>query len=69
MTLLPNNAGAIVVGWCLRDADEIPWGRGVSTAAPRPHGSGCALCHGAGWINDLFYGATLGARCPACGDS
>lgn len=68
MTVLPTDPGVVLIGCCLRDPGEIPWGRGVSTAAPRPHGTGCcAVCCGVGWINDVYFGATLGARCPACG--
>jgi len=67
MTPLPTNPGVILLGVDLCDPGEIPWGRGVSTAAPHPHGP-CPDYAGAGWIAfpDPFIGGTLDARCPTC---
>ena len=67
MTVLPTDPGVVVIGCCLRDPGEIPWGRGVPTAAPRPHGTSCALCGDTGWLNDDYFGGILGIRCPGCG--
>jgi hypothetical protein len=68
MIPLPGDPGVIVVGSCLRDPGEIPWGRGVPLAAPHPHGP-CTNCGGSGWLNDPYFGATLGTPCPACRDA
>lgn len=33
-----------------------------------PRTSDCELCAGTGWMNDPYFGATLGARCPCGGN-
>lgn len=64
---LPTDPGVVLIGCLLRDPGEGPWGGGAyqrSSLPSRP----CNNCGGTGWTNDNFYGATLGVRCPACGD-
>jgi hypothetical protein len=67
MTVLPTDPGVVFIGCLLRDPDEGPWGSGATDHGPPPAPRSCATCGGGGWINDVFYGATLGVRCPACG--
>jgi hypothetical protein len=67
MTLLPTDPGVVLLSFCLRDPDEIPWGRGAPLTAPLPCGP-CPHCHGHGWlaVPDPFLGDTLDVRCT-CG--
>ena len=65
---LPTNPGVVLVASCLRDPNEIPWGRDVPRHAPPTTGL-CPDCDGTGWIAipDPFLGDTLDVRCPTCG--
>jgi hypothetical protein len=66
MTVLPTDPGVVFVGCLLRDPGEGPWGGGASQRSSLPPGS-CEFCGGSGWVNDPYFGALLGVRCPACG--
>jgi hypothetical protein len=66
MTVLPNDPAAIVLGTALRDPGETRRGRDEPLSASLPRRR-CPNCTGTGWINEPFFGATLGTRCPCRG--